>query len=265
MERDIPLKTSIDVAHMRRSCRIVEDAFHYLRSFLRPGITTLEINRIAEQFIISKGASPVLRGYKGFPCAICTSVNNVAAHGIPGDYVLEKGDIISIDITIVYEGWHGDAAWTFIIGSGSPDTERLIRAAWQANLSGIMAMKAGATIGDIGFEINKTANRHGCQVIQDYVGHGIGEDLHEEPRIPNVGQKGQGIRVVPGMVFTVEPIVTLGREDVSVLKDGWTIITADDSLSAQFEHTVAVFRDRIEILTLPSYNIDDYIDQPPFF
>ena len=265
MEKDIPLKTSIDVARIRRSCRIVEDTLRFLKDFIAPGISTGEIDRETEGYLSSRGARSALKGYKGFPKSICASVNNVAAHGIPGDYRLEPGDLISVDLTIIKDGWHGDAAWTFSVSRAEPDTKRLISTAWQTNLAGIMAIRAGAKLGDIGHAISNMARKHGCVVLQDYVGHGIGEAIHEEPRIPNVGEKGQGMRIVPGMVFTVEPIITLGDEEVMVLDDGWTVVTTDGSYAAQFEHTVAVFKDRIEILTASGFDIRKHLDQPPYF
>jgi methionyl aminopeptidase len=262
---DIHLKTTMDVLRIKQSCRILEDTFHYLHSFIKPGITTSEINEIAHKFILKKGAEPGLKGYKGFPKTICTSVNNVAAHGIPGNLKLENGDIISIDCSIIVDGWYGDAAWSYIVGTGEPDSIRLIRTAWQASVAGILAVKAGNHVGDIGYEINKKAEEKGCSVIKDYVGHGIGENIHEDPVIPNYGEKGQGQRIIPGMVFTVEPIVNLGSSKIKVLEDGWTIVTIDSSLSAQFEHTVAVFKEKVEILTFSKYNLKDHLDQPPFF
>ncbi len=265
MEKNIPLKTSIDVAHIRRSCRIVESALRHLKQVIAPGVSTGEIDREVEKYLAGQGAISALKGYRGFPKSICTSVNNVAAHGIPGDYRLEPGDLISVDLTVVKDGWHGDAAWTFCVSGADADTKRLISAAWQTNLAGIMTIRAGAKLGDIGHAVSNTAQKYGCVVLQDYVGHGIGEALHEEPRIPNVGEKGQGMRIVPGMVFTVEPIVTLGDEEVTILDDGWTVVTSNGSYAAQFEHTVAVFKDRIEILTASSYDIRKHLDQPPYF
>ncbi len=265
MEKDVPFKTSIDVARIRKSCRIVEKSFHFLSGFMRPGISTCEISHKVEEFICSQAALPVLKGYRGFPHAVCTSVNNVAAHGIPGDYRLEQGDIVTTDLTVALEGWHGDAAWTFVVGEPSADALRLLRAAWQATAAGIAAARAGETLGDVGHAISQAAGRLGCAVIQDYVGHGIGEQMHEEPRIPNFGIKGQGMRIVPGMVFTIEPIVTLGKQEVKILEDGWTVITADGSLSAQFEHTIAIFRDRIEVLSFAEAELAHHLDQPPFF
>ena len=265
MEKDIPLKTSIDVARIRKSCRLVEQAFHFVHRLMRPGLTTLDLSQRVDEFIANSEATPSLKGYRGFPSAVCTSINNVAAHGIPGDYALEPGDIVTIDLTLAIDGWHGDAAWTYVVEPASADAERLVNAAWQTTIAGIASVEAGATMGDIGHAISQAASRFGCAVIQDYVGHGIGEQMHEEPRIPNFGTQGKGLVIKPGMVFTIEPIVTLGKSAVKVLDDGWTIITADNSLAAQFEHTVAVFKDRKEILTLSTSRLKDYLDRPPFF
>jgi methionyl aminopeptidase len=262
-EMYIPLKTSVDVARIRRSCRIVEKVLRYLSSYIKKGIKTKELDAIAEQFIVKNGAVPALKGYNGFPSAICTSVNNVAAHGMPSDYILMDGDIITIDTTIAVDGWYGDGAWTYIVGEERVETKRLIKAAWQANLAGIMAINTRGYIGDIGFSINAVAEKYGCSIIQEYVGHGIGQTMHEDPRIPNVGKRGTGMRITAGMVFTIEPILNLGKPDVTIREDGWSIVTSDNCLSAQFEHTVAVFKDRIEILTLSAGNIKENIDYPP--
>jgi len=261
----MPLKTSIDVARIRRSCRVVADTLTYLARYLTEGTTTEAIDRMAEEYIRHRGGHPSLKGYRGFPKTLCISVNNTAAHGIPDQYTFERGDIVSIDTTIDVDGWHGDGAWTYIVGDGSPDARRLLRAAWQANLAGIKNVRAGGQLGDIGEAISRTAASFGCSVIQDYVGHGIGRNLHEDPLVPNFGEKGQGEKIVAGMVFTIEPIVCLGGKDVKVLEDGWTVITADGSLSAQFENTVAVFENRLEVLTLSSQRLEDFLDEPPCF
>lgn len=265
LKDNIPLKTSIDVARIRRSCRVVEDTLAFLADIVREGVTTANIDRSAEEFILQRGGRPALKGYRGFPSSICISVNNTAAHGIPDQNQLEDGDIVSVDTTIEVNGWYGDGAWTYIVGKGSADAQRLLRAAWQSNLAGIMNAQAGGKLGDIGEAISSTANRFGCSVIQDYVGHGIGRNLHEDPLVPNFGEKGQGEKIAAGMVFTVEPIVCLGEKDVRVLDDGWTVVTADGSLSAQFENTVAVFSNRLEVLTFSSSQMTDFLDEPPFF
>jgi methionyl aminopeptidase len=263
MDGEISLKTSVDVARIRRASRVAERCLRYLAPCVRPGISTLELDHLASTFLEETGALSALRGYKGFPGCICTSVNNVAAHGIPTNRELEDGDVLSIDITVSVNGWHGDAAWTFLVGEGIPDSRRLLRAAWTASLMGIRAAVAGSRIGDVGAAIQDAARRFGCTVIEDYVGHGIGRAMHEDPMVLNFGTADTGLRIVPGMVFTVEPMLNLGRRDVHVSSDGWTLVTSDGSLSAQFEHTVAVFRDYTEVLTYSHGDIFESLDFPP--
>ncbi len=263
MDAEMSLKTSVDVARIRRACRLAEKCLRYLAPCVRVGISTMELDRLACRFLEGHGGVPALRGYRGFPGCICTSVNNVAAHGIPSNRELENGDVLTIDITASVEGWHGDAAWTFIVGKATPDTRRLIRAAWKASLAGIRAAVAGNRIGDVGAAIQQSARRSGCSVIEDYVGHGIGKALHEDPMVLNFGTADTGIRIVPGMVFTVEPMLNLGAREVHVSSDGWTLVTTDGSLSAQFEHTIAVFRDYTEVLTFSKGTPLDSPDFPP--
>ena len=263
MDAEISFKTSVDVARIRRACRVAEKCLRNLAPCVRPGITTAELDLLAAGFLRENGAEAALRGYRGFPGAICASVNNVAAHGIPSNRQLEKGDVLSLDITARVNGWHGDAAWTFLVGEAAPDGRRLVRAAWQASLAGIKAAVAGRRMGDVGHAIQEAARRQGCSVIQDYVGHGIGRAMHEDPMIPNFGTPDTGLRIAPGMVFTVEPMLTLGSGDVHVSSDGWTLVTTDGGLSAQFEHTVAVFRDYTEVLTFSRGSLFDSSDLPP--
>jgi methionyl aminopeptidase len=263
MDGEISLKTSVDVARIRRASRAAERCLRYLAPCVRPGISTAELNGLAARFLDEIGAVPALRGYKGFPGCICASVNNVAAHGIPSNRELEHGDVLSIDITVSIDNWYGDAAWTFLVGDGAPDGRRLLKAAWRACLAGIRAAVAGNRIGDVGAAIQETARGFGCSVIEDYVGHGIGRAMHEDPMVLNFGTADTGIRIVPGMVFTVEPMLNLGRRDVHVSTDGWTLVTSDGSLSAQFEHTVAVFRDYTEVLTFSRGSVFDFPEQPP--
>jgi methionyl aminopeptidase len=263
MDTEISLKTSVDVARVRRACRLAEKCLRYLAPCVRQGISTAELDRLAGRFIEENGAESALRGYRGFPGHICTSVNNVAAHGIPTARELEKGDVLTVDITTRVNGWHGDAAWTFIIGEGGPDSRRLVKAAWSACRAGIDAAVAGNRIGDVGTAIQDAARRFGCSVIEDYVGHGIGRVMHEDPMVPNIGAPDTGVKIVPGMVFTIEPMLTLGGRDVHVSSDGWTIATVDGSLSAQFEQTVAVFRDYTEVLTFSRGDALPSLDFPP--
>ncbi|HVP19974.1 MAG TPA: type I methionyl aminopeptidase [Spirochaetia bacterium] len=263
MDAEVSLKTSIDVARIRRACRVAEGCLRFLAGYVLPGVTTEALDALAARFLTTHKATSALRGYRGFPCCICTSVNNVAAHGIPSNRVLEDGDLVSLDITVNVDGWFGDAAWSFIVGAGSPDSRRLLRAAWKASVFGVMAAKAGNHFGDIGAAIQRAARDHGCSVIEDYVGHGIGRAMHEDPMVLNFGKAATGLRIVPGMVFTVEPMLNLGSREVHVSSDGWTLVTSDGSLSAQFEHTVAVFRDSTEVLTFSRGNLFDFPDLPP--
>ena len=256
----IPLKTSVDVARMRRSSRICEQVLIELNRHIRPGITTKQLDSIAEALIKNQKANPVLKGYNGFPGSICTSVNNIVAHGIPSNYSLKDGDIITIDISVEKDGWYGDHAWTFIAGKGHSHTKRLIKAAWQAFIAGISETGAGSFLGDIGNSVEKTAQKYGCSIIKEFVGHGIGKEMHQEPAVPHFGKAGTGIRIVPGMVFTIEPVVCLGKPEVIMPRNGWNCRTKDNSFSAQFENTIAVFKDRIEILTLSQGKIKDFID-----
>jgi methionyl aminopeptidase len=267
MEREIVLKTSVDVARIRRACRIAERVIKALAPFVRSGFTTRELDRLAERFLRENGAAPSLKGYRGFPASLCTSINNVAAHGVPRDAPLEQGDVVTLDLTVNVEGWHGDTAWTFIAGGASSarpgvDARRVVNGAWAATVAGIGAVAAGKTFGDVGAAIQEAARRHGCSVVEDYVGHGIGQGMHEDPQVPNFGQAGAGGRIVAGMVFTIEPMVTLGSPGLEVAPDGWTLATRDGSLAAQFEHTVAVFRDRVEVLTF-SGDLSAHLDFPP--
>lgn len=262
---NIPLKTRIDVFYQKSACRLAESIFRRLRSEIRQGRTTAELNRLSEKYILKGGGTPSLKGYRGYPASICTSVNNVAAHGIPGDYVLLNTDVITVDLTTEINGWHGDMAWTFSVGEPSPDVKRLLKASWQATMAGINAARAGNRLGDIGWAIQNTAKKFGCTVLEDLVGHGIGRNLHEEPVVLNFGESGTGLPVVPGMVLTIEPILSLGDNKMKTLDDGWSIVTKDNSLCAQYEHTIAVFGQKTEILTLSENLHPKYIDFPPFF
>jgi methionyl aminopeptidase len=275
----IHLKTGIEMQRIRRPSRILEELFRDLRAQIIPGVTTKKLNAYCERFILSKNALPALKGYKGFPAAICASANNVAVHGIPNDTPLASGDIVTIDITISIDGWHSDSAWTYIVGSADEEKRRLVKAAWKATVSGILAAKAGGRLGDIGAAVERAANRFGCRVLEDFAGHGIGRMLHEDPIAVNTGTRGIGQPIVPGMVFTIEPILCLGNPEVRTLEDGWTIVTRDGSPTAQFEHTIAIFRDRTEIMTytIPASKARQpgepvspscphvNIDAPPFF
>lgn len=247
MEPYIPLKTSGEVACIRKSCRIAVETLKFLEGFIKIGVTTGELDRIASAFIRKHGAAPAIDDH--FPGSICTSVNQVAAHGIPSKYRLKEGDLLTVDIAVLLDGWCGDAAASFLVGDGDPESRRLYKAARRAVEAGVSAVKTGARLGDIGAAVMREAKLAGCRVIADCVGHGIGRDLHEEPEVSCVGEKGAGLQIVPGMVITVEPALSLGSGLIEVADDGWALITQDNSPVAQFEHTAAVFRDHTEILT----------------
>ena len=264
MEKDIPLKTTLEVARQKKACEIAGNALYLLSGKLHPGTTTRYIDDICRDFVEANGARPSLRGYRNYPGNTCTSVNNVAAHGLPGDYSLREGDVITVDLAVEVDGWHGDSAWTFAVGEIDEDSRRLLRASWNATMKAISVAKAGVRMGDIGDIISKTAGRYGCSVLDSFVGHGIGRDMHEEPMVLNSGEPGSGVPIVPGMVITVEPILCLGAPEVRVLDDGWTIVTRDSSRCAQFEHTIAIFSNRTETLTNTRGEETRRLDFPPF-
>lgn len=253
---DVCLKTSLEVARIRKSCAIIESLFNDIEDIIKPGITTKEIADFCKNSMDKKLASSSALGYRGYPSNICTSVNSVAVHGLPCEYLLEDGDIITVDIILNTDGWHGDGAYTYIVGKGDPDILRLYRAAKDAGNAGIRAARAGNRLGDLGFAISSTAARWGCSVIESLAGHGIGLNIHEDPVVLPVGEPHVGMPIVPGMVFTIEPVLTLGSGKIKTLDDGWSIITTDGQQTAQFEHTVAIFGRRTEVLTKPELSFE---------
>ncbi|WXB20252.1 type I methionyl aminopeptidase [Pendulispora albinea] len=217
---------------------------------LRAGMTTEEINTIVHQDTLRRGAIPAPLNYKGFPKSVCTSINDVVCHGIPGDEVLKNGDIINVDVTTLYNGFHGDTSATFYIGTPSPEARLVVETARRGLELGIAEVKEGARLGDIGYAIQSFVEAQGCSVVRDFVGHGIGRRFHEPPQVKHFGKRGDGQRLKAGMIFTVEPMVNLGRFEVDIdADDKWTVRTVDGSLSAQFEHTILVTRDGCEVLT----------------
>ncbi|RKX91347.1 MAG: type I methionyl aminopeptidase [Spirochaetes bacterium] len=248
-DENILLKTSAEVNRIRRSCNLVEGILEKLETFIVPGISTLEIEEVCKSTIKSAMANSSALHFKGFPSTICTSVNSVAVHGIPDQTVLDDGDILTVDISLNLDGWHGDSARTYIAGTGNNDVLRLQKAAYAATLAGINSAVSGRRLGDVGWAIETAAKKWGCSVVKKFAGHGIGRDLHEDPVILPYGKKNTGLRIIPGMVFTIEPVVVLGSGDVKLMGDGWSFVTNDGSLSAQYEHTLAVFSNRTEVLT----------------
>ncbi|MDR6226935.1 type I methionyl aminopeptidase [Desmospora profundinema] len=245
----IILKSSKEIERMRRAGRIVYEAHQLVRDAIRPGITTKEIDRIVEAYIRKQGAVPSFKGYNGFTGSVCASVNEELVHGIPGDRVLVDGDIISVDIGAYLDGYHGDSAWTYPVGTVSEEASRLLSVTEESLYRGLKQAIAGNRIGDISHAIQSFVEDAGYSIVREYVGHGVGQNLHEEPGIPNFGPPGKGPRLKSGMTLAVEPMVNVGARHVKTLADNWTVVTEDGSLCAHFEHTIAITEDGHEILT----------------
>ena len=248
----IVLKTSRELAIMREACRISAKALKLAGEAVEPGVSTWEIDRVARKYIESQGAVPSFLGYGGFPASACISVNNVVIHGIPSKrQIIKAGDIVSIDIGAMFEGFNGDNAYTFACGEISAEAQRLLDATRESLYEGIKQATAGNRLGDIGSAVQRYVEARGYSVVRDFVGHGVGAKLHEDPSVPNYGTPGRGVRLLPGMTIAIEPMVNQGRHEVQVQKDGWTTVTRDGKLSAHFEHTVAITPDGPVILTKP--------------
>jgi methionyl aminopeptidase len=250
-DRGIEIKTREQILSMRAAGLVVGRTLELLRGEVRAGITTGELDAIAEDNIRSSGATPSFKGYHGFTGSICASVNDEIVHGIPGGRVLADGDLISIDCGAIVDGYHGDAAFTAGVGTIDAEAERLVDVTRRALEVGIAELRPGGRLGDLGAAVESTIERAGFSVVRDYVGHGIGTAMHEPPDVPNFGKPGRGKKVTVGDVFAVEPMVCAGSDATEVLDDGWTVVTVDGSLAAHWEHTVAVTDDGPEILTLP--------------
>ena len=248
----VQIKTAADIEAMRPACRHAADTLVMIEPYIKPGITTDEINELVHDFTIKAGAIPAPLNYHGFPKSVCTSVNHVVCHGIPGNKTLNDGDIINVDVTSIINGWHGDNSKTFFVGTPKIRAKKVVEVARQALEIGIEVVKPGATLGDIGHAIQSYVEGEKCSVVREYCGHGIGRGFHEDPQVLHYGRKGDGLVLKPGMVFTIEPMVNMGRAAVKLLGDNWTVVTRDKSLSAQFEHTMVVTETGVEILTVPS-------------
>lgn len=247
----VVLKTSRELGIMKEACRISAGALQTVGKAVEPGITTAELDALAEKYIRSQGGTPNFKNYHGYPATACISINNEVIHGIPsGKRVLKAGDIVSVDLGAMFNGYHGDNAATFACGDISPEAKRLMQTTQDALYEGIKAATAGSRIGDISSAVQRTVEAAGFSVVRQYVGHGIGTQLHEAPEVPNFGTAGRGIRLLPGMTLAIEPMVNAGGYDVKVLPDGWTVLTKDGSLSAHFEHTVVITPDGPKIMTL---------------
>ncbi len=245
----IEIKSKREIELLKIAGEITGATHLYLEKFIKPGITTKELDKLAYDFIISKGATPSFLNYDGFPASICVSINEEVVHGIPSNRKLKKGDIVSLDIGACYKGYHGDSAWTYKVGEVKSELSYLLKHTEKALFEGLSVIKEGAHIGDIGYAIEKYALEHNLGVVKELVGHGVGRNVHEEPDVPNYGKKGTGPVLKEGMVIAVEPMINLGTADIAILDDGWTIVTMDDAPSAHFEHTVLVTKDGYTILT----------------
>jgi methionyl aminopeptidase len=247
-------------AGMRLAGRLTAEALDMLVPHVQPGVRTEVLDRLVFEFAMDHGAMPAPLNYRGFPGSICTSINHVVCHGIPGSKALREGDIVNLDVTLIKDGWHGDSSRMYPVGPIPRKAERLIEITYEAMQRGIAVVRAGATTGDIGHAIQTFAEGEGCSVVRDFCGHGLGRRFHEKPNILHYGKRGEGVRLSAGMFFTIEPMINLGRADVKILADGWTAVTRDKSLSAQFEHSVGVTETGCEIFTLSPAGLD----RPPY-
>ena len=246
----VVLKSQDEIEKMRRAGQVVREVLELVRSRVKPGVTTFDLETAAEGRLKALGVKAAFKGYHGFPCVLCTSVNGEVVHGIPNrKRLLYRGDIVSVDFGVVLDGYYGDAAITVPVGDVGPEAARLLKVTEESLAAGVAVVRPGATLGDIGAAVQEVVEREGFSVVRDFVGHGIGSQMHEDPQIPNYGVRGQGMKLKAGMVLAIEPMVNAGRPEVKVLEDGWTAVTRDGSLSAHFEHTVAVTADGVRILT----------------
>lgn len=246
----ITIKSDREIELLRKAGHIVYETHQYLKPFIQEGVTTKELDRLGEAFIRKQGATPSFKGYDGFPNALCISVNEEVVHGIPGDYKLQNGDVVSIDIGACYKGYHGDSAWSYPVGEVSKEKQALLEHTKESLFEGLKQIKPGAHIGDIGEAIESYATKYHLGVVKELVGHGVGTNVHEDPDVPNYGINGTGPRLKKGMVIAVEPMLTLGSPDIFIdSENDWTVITDDNQASAHFEHTVVVTEDGCEILT----------------
>lgn len=246
----IKIKSKAELDAMRVSGRLTGQVLKQVAEAVEPGMTTGDLDELTRELIKKTGGTPSFLNYNGFPAAICISINNEVIHGIPGKRVVLPGDIVSLDVGVYYDGFHGDSARTVMVGVTNPDVIRLVETTRNSLAAGIAAVRPGGHLSDVSHAVQTVAEAGGCSVVREFVGHGVGHHLHEDPQVPNYGPARHGPRLVPGMVFAIEPMLNLGRPGVAVLDDNWTIVTRDGQPSAHFEHTVAVLEEKVEILTL---------------
>jgi methionyl aminopeptidase len=259
-ERGIKIHGAEAFAGMRAAGRLAAETLDYVTPFVRPGVTTDELDRLCYDFVDERGGISAPLNYRGFPKSICTSINHVVCHGIPGDRRLDDGDILNIDVTVILDGWHGDSSRMYAVGTPSTKARNLMDVTYDAMMRGVQAVKPGITLGDVGHAIQTFVEGHRFSVVRDFCGHGIGRRFHEPPNVLHFGKPGEGPELRPGMFFTIEPMVNAGRPEVKVLDDGWTAVTRDRSLSAQFEHMIGVTADGVEIFTLSPAGLE----KPPY-
>jgi methionyl aminopeptidase len=259
----VPIYKPEHFASMRKACQLAAQTLDYITPFVQPGISTAKIDQLCESFMRDHRAIPATIGYRGYQHASCTSINEVVTHGIPSDSrILQPGDIINIDVTPILDKWFGDSSRMYLVGDVSPDAKRLVDTTYEALMAAITEVKPGATLGNVGHAIESIARREHFSVVRDYCGHGIGIEFHAAPQVLHYGRRGMGVKLEPGMIFTIEPMLNAGSHEVIILRDGWTVITRDGKLSAQFEHTIGVTESGVEIFTTspkgfhrPPYNL----------
>jgi methionyl aminopeptidase len=245
----IRLKDEAAIQGIRKAGRLAVETLDLVESRLRPGMTTQEIDVLVHEYTISHGAVPAPLNYRGFPKSVCVSVNEVICHGIPGDRVLKEGDILNVDVTPILNGFYADVSKTYMIGNPGPGAKKIVAVARECLKRGMETALSGKTIGDIGWAVQNYAEEQGCSVVREFVGHGVGYEFHEPPQIPHYGRRGEGVRLVPGMVFTIEPMINLGKRHLHILEDNWTAVTDDGNLSAQFEQTILITEEGYESMT----------------
>ena len=247
----ITIKTPQEIEIMKKSCRLAAQSLDFIEPYIKPGVSTNELDSLIHNFLTERGAIPATLNYHGFPKSCCTSLNEVVCHGIPNDNdIVKNGDILNIDVTAILEGFHGDTNRTYLIGDVDPKTVELVEVTKECLEKAIKTVKPGSYLGDIGAVIQRIAHSNGYTVVREYCGHGIGREFHEDPQVLHYGKKGTGVQLKEGMTFTIEPMINLGSRHCKVLKDGWTVVTRDGKPSAQFEHTILVTKDGAEILTV---------------
>jgi methionyl aminopeptidase len=254
----VNLKTEEELVIIRESAQILGKAHGEIAKHVRPGVKTITLDKLAEEFIRDHGGVPSFKNYRGFPASLCISANEIVVHGFPGNYEIKEGDILSVDCGVQYKGYHSDSAYTYPLEGCKPETLLLLERTYESLYLGIDQAKAGNRIGDVAFAIQSYVESFGYGVVRELVGHGVGKKLHEDPEVPNYGKRGKGVKIVAGMVFAIEPMINQGTKNVVQERDGWTIRTADKKPSAHFEHMVAIHADRTEVLTTHEYIEENY-------